>query len=422
MGKKGEIKLPSGGVRVDLTGKTVIPALVDAHAHLGHANYNNWTNGKMNYNRENLIDHLNRAAYFGLAAIFSAGTDVAPICYEVRDEVLAGKYPNVARFVPSGPGFTSRDTANPATQREDAYIVSTPEQARMDVRELASNRVKVIKAWVNSGGGNRFASKEPMDPEVYKAFIDEAHKHNMRVFIHAHIPEEAKDLIRAGNEGFAHAIDDIGTPPDYLKAKGRPAGPDAEVLAMLKERGPKIFMTLTQPSPIWLDAERFRGPEPLLVDTVPPGPLATMREKAEKPPTPEEQERAHRNWEARKVMTQQFVATGIRIGVGSDADLLGPNMIGWAMHTEMEEMVASGITPADVIVAGTKTNAEWLQLDDLGTVAPKKTASFVVLDGNPLDDIKNTRLINAVYLGGSQVDRAGLKAGWAKAWSDQPGH
>ena len=85
---------------------------------------------------------------------------------------------------------------------------------------------------------------------------------------------------------------------------------------------------------------------------------------------------------------------------------------GWNPHIEMADMVAAGMTPAQVIVAATRTSAEILQLSDLGTIAPGKSADFLVLDANPLDDITNTRRISQVYLRGAPVDRAALRARW----------
>ena len=106
-------------------------------------------------------------------------------------------------------------------------------------------------------------------------------------------------------------------------------------------------------------------------------------------------------------------AAGVKIGAGTDGGgQTGDQFIGWTMHTELENMVAAGMTPAQVLVAATRTSSEILGLDDLGMVAPGKSADFVVLDANPLDDITNTRKISRVYLRGKEVDRAKLKARW----------
>ena len=97
---------------------------------------------------------------------------------------------------------------------------------------------------------------------------------------------------------------------------------------------------------------------------------------------------------------------GILIALGTDGD------VPWAHHLEMEDMVAAGMTPAQVIVASTRNAAQVLKLRDLGTVAAGKSADFIVLDANPLDNITNTRRIAAVYLRGTTVDRAALRARW----------
>jgi imidazolonepropionase-like amidohydrolase len=77
----------------------------------------------------------------------------------------------------------------------------------------------------------------------------------------------------------------------------------------------------------------------------------------------------------------------------------------------MADMAAAGMTPAQVLVSATGGAAEFLRMPDVGTVAPGKSADFVVLDANPLDDITNTRRISAVYLRGTPVDRAAIRAG-----------
>ena len=102
-------------------------------------------------------------------------------------------------------------------------------------------------------------------------------------------------------------------------------------------------------------------------------------------------------------------AAGVRIALGTDGN------VPWAHHLEMADMVAAGMTAAQVITASTRNAAEFMRLTDAGTVEAGKSADFLVLDGNPLDDITNTRRIANVYLRGTAVDRAAIRARWAGA-------
>ena len=107
---------------------------------------------------------------------------------------------------------------------------------------------------------------------------------------------------------------------------------------------------------------------------------------------------------------KKLAAAGVRIAFGTDAGIGAP--YGWSAHAEIADMVAAGMTPTQVIVAATRTSAEILRLEQLGTIAAGKSADFVVLDANPLDDIMNTRRIAQVYLRGRRIDRTSLSRNW----------
>jgi imidazolonepropionase-like amidohydrolase len=104
-------------------------------------------------------------------------------------------------------------------------------------------------------------------------------------------------------------------------------------------------------------------------------------------------------------------AAGVSIALGDDTGIEN-TFFGYGEHHELELMVAAGMTPMQVIIAATRTPAELLHLSRLGTVAPGKSADFIVLDANPLENIANTRKIAKVYQRGHAVDRAAMRAAW----------
>jgi imidazolonepropionase-like amidohydrolase len=155
-------------------------------------------------------------------------------------------------------------------------------------------------------------------------------------------------------------------------------------------------------------------PEPLLLETVIPAQIARLRDTI-KSTSPAALERARANWDRTASDIMKLHRAGVRIGIGSDGGGQGGDrFIGFTAHTELENMVAAGMSPADAIVAGTRNGAEVLGLgDELGTVAVGKSADFIVLNANPLDAITNSRKIDRVYLRGHEVDRARLRSLWA---------
>jgi imidazolonepropionase-like amidohydrolase len=390
VGRKGEIQAPAGAARVDLTGKTVIPALIDGHSHIGYMK--NMTSGAQNYTRENILDHMRRFAYFGVAASQCMGTDFGEMPFQLRDEILAGKYPDAARFLTAGRGLSPLSEIAADNMRQAAFPVTTVAGARASVQELVPRKVKLIKTWVDTRGG----AVKPLSPELYRAIIDEAHKNNLRVAVHATELGPAKDLLRAGIDVFAHMISDV----------------DDELVDLFKQHPNTVVLSALGGPRRAVYAPWLNPVNPLITETVLPEQIARLQGRFPQR-DPAQLARSTASWERLARGFAKLTAAGVKIGVGTDGGgQQGDQFLGWTMHTELENMVAAGMTPAQVIVAATRTTAEILGIDDLGMVAAGKSADFVVLDANPLDDITNSRKISQVYLRGVAIDRAKLRAGF----------
>ena len=358
VGPAGQVQVPEGATRVNLAGKTVMPAILDAHVHL------------RSQMRETLIEDLQRRAYYGVVAAVSMGQDQGDIPYQVREE--SQSMPNTARFQTAGRGITAPEPG----RTEVPFWVATDAEARAAVQDNAKRKVDIIKIWVD----DRDNKYKKLTPELYGAVIDEAHKNGLRVTAHIYELTDAKGLLKAGLDAFAHGVRDRDI--------------DEEFVAMYKAR-PEVILVPNLPNPgVPLDLG-------WVSDTVAPAELQKLQAAASKP-DPEAQKLF--GIQARNLA--KLSAAGVKIAMGTDGNTpYGP-------HLEMADMVAAGMTPADVIVSATRNSAEVMRLTDLGTVAAGKSADFIVLDANPLDDITNTRRINAVYIRGAAVDRAGLRSKW----------
>ncbi|MBI2185919.1 MAG: amidohydrolase family protein [Acidobacteria bacterium] len=356
VGPSGQVQVPEGATRVNLAGKTVMPGILDAHVHL------------RSQSRDTLVEDLERRAYYGVVAAVSMGQDQGDIPYQVRTESMTA--PNMARFETAGRGLTAPEPG----RTEVPFWVTTPDEARAAVQDNAKRKVDIIKLWVD----DRDNKYKKLTPELYGAAIEEAHKNGIRVTAHIYELTDAKGLLKAGLDAFAHGVRDRDIDEEFVKMWQ--ARPQVILVPNLPNRG--VAMDLS-----WVS------------DTVQPGQLEKLQAAAAKD-DPEAQKLF--GIQARNLA--KLHAAGIKIAMGTDGNTpYGP-------HIEMADMVATGMPAHDVIVAATRNSAEVMGLTDLGTIAAGKSADFIVLDANPIDDITNTRRINAVYIRGTAVDRAGLRA------------
>jgi imidazolonepropionase-like amidohydrolase len=348
VGRAGQVKVPAGATRVSLAGKTVMPAIIDTHTHMNSAT------------RDALVEHLKNKARFGSAVVMSLGTDPGDVAYQVRAETI----PGAAKLLTAGRGITA-----PEPGRTDVpYWVTSADEARKAVRELAAKKVDLVKIWVDDRDGKY----KKLSPELYTAVIDEAHKNGFRVTAHIFSLEDAKGLLKAGLDAFAHSVRDRDI--------------DEEFVAMMKQR-PNVFLVPNLPDRgVAVDMSWLRG-------SIPDDELKKLQAGA----TDRPQAQAAFGIQARNLA--KLNAAGVKIALGTDGGVV------WSPHVEMEDMVAAGMTPHQVIVAATRNAAELLHLKDHGTISSSKVADFLVLDGNPIEDIKNTRKISAVYLRGAVVPR-----------------
>jgi imidazolonepropionase-like amidohydrolase len=368
LGPADVVRPPAGARTVNLTGKVVIPGLISAHAHISDVQ---GTRPRA-YTDENTLRQLGVFARYGVTTVWSLGGEQAP-AFRARD---AQNTPSLdrARIYVSG----------------DVIVGQTPDDARRMVAAVAARKPDVIKIRVDDNLG----AAAKMLPEVYRAVIDESHGRGLRVAAHVYYLDDAKDLLRAGVDVIAHSVRDKEI--------------DEEFINLMKARSVGYCPTLTRElSTFVYESTPAFFTDPFFLREADKDLLAQLQE----PPRHQAmaKSRSAQAYKAALAVARRNLKkaadAGVLIAMGTDAGPFPERFQGYFEHLEMEMMAESGLTPAQVLRASTGDAARAMKIDGVGTLGKGTWADFVVLDRDPLRDIRNTRTISAVWIAGNQVKR-----------------
>ena len=385
VGPADKVKAPPGARALDLKGRTIIPGLINAHGHVGLV-----VGGQSRadgYTRENVQTQLLQYERYGVTSVLTLGLN-RDLVYDVRDEQRRGTVPGATLFT-AGRGIGVPDGAPPVPSAPDqVYRPKTPEEAVANVEEAAAHKPDYFKIWVD----DVFGKFPKMDPAVFKAAIDAAHRHSIKVASHVFYLGDAKAVITSGVDALAHSVRD------------QPV--DDELVAMMKKRGTFYVATLNVDAsfsafaddPALLD-------DPFLTAALQPDSVQQFRSPeyrakvAADPNVPKARAALENGMRNLKTLH----ATGVHIAFGTDSGANPVRIQGWGEHRELELMVKAGLSPMDALVAATRGSATMLGISDRGTLEKGKRADLLVLAGNPLDDIRNTRKLVSVWHDGREI-------------------
>lgn len=375
VGTQDELDLPEGAEHVDYNAYFVMPQMIASHSHVGTVQ--GMEHGGHFYSRETVERDLSQFARYGISAVNALGMN-RPLFHELRSELRGHEFDG-ADLYGAGTGIGVLNGAPPAdamhTEDDQVSRPATPEDARESVREMADSGVDMIKVWIDDMGGD--APK--MAPEIYAAVFEEASTLGLLSAAHIHDYEDAKAAIEAGVDVIAHGVRDQEI--------------DDELIALMAEHDVWYIPTINIDEANYLYAEH---PEWLEDEFFTMGASSALQEAIADEAWREEQ--LDGADEARQAVAinidnlRRIVEHGgVRVVMGTDSGATTLRIPGFAEHQELTLMAEAGMEPLDILIAATSAGADMLGIDDLGRIETGARAQWLVIEGDPSEDISDTR-------------------------------
>jgi len=381
VGTSARLKAPGGAKLIDLHGKYVMPGLIDAHVHLGLVH---GLKQDVDFYTTDLVqEQLRTYAAYGITSVLVLGTD-KDLIFDIRAAQRAG-HPEFSHVFTAGQGLVYKGSYGGVPKLNQP--VATAQEAQAAVDSQASKGVDVIKFWVDDEFGT-LPVRMPAD--ISQAIIDRAHKHHLKVIAHVFYLDNAKTLVNQGVDALAHSVRDKSIDDDLLRA-------------MKQHRTWQLAETLSREASFTYTRLPFLD-DPFFNRAIPPQVLQELGspQRAVQLEAAPNFARYKPAFETAMSNTGRAVQAGVPYGMGTDSGPSG-RFGGYFAHWELQLMVRAGLTPLQALTAATGSNAIFIGAKDQGTIAPHKWADLVVLDRDPVADIRNTRTLHSVYVAGREV-------------------
>lgn len=374
---------------VNLSGKTVIPALISTHVHIG--TLKGTTANAANYTRENILSQLRKYQQYGILQVLSMGTD-RPLLFEnqLYDSLKSGQLEG-ARLFSAGIGFNVPGSTPPGSSMDLLYRPTKASEVPALMNKLITYKPQAVKIWVDDFGG----TAKKMDRTIYQAIIHEAHKHQLPVVAHVYNLADARQLVADRVDVLGHSIRDQLVDDDLLKQM------KVNHVAYIPTLTLDEFAVAYAANPTWMN-------DPFFKQALEPGVYEMLCASDYQTQVKEDPQYQRKVLALKHALANvlRIAKAGILVGLGTDSGASPTRVQGYAEHRELELLVKAGLSPLEAISIATQNAAKILSIDrEYGTIEKGKVADLLVLGANPLTDIKNTHKIEGVMKGGKWVTK-----------------